>query len=647
MSNKFYPHLFSPGKLGRRTTKNRIVMAPMSDNMANADGSMSEQAIAYFSERAKGGVGVILVGIVSVEYPRGKGLSNAHTLDGEKYVKDWERLARNVHRYGALLIPQIQHSGQNTWLGATDGMKPFRVSPEPEGQETGDFHVLTKEDIKMLEQKFIAAAINAQMAGCDGVEVHAATTYLLSQFISPEKNTRTDEYGGSIENRTRLARDIIKGIRAACGPDFIIGSRIPVHKWESDMLSDEESIEIAKLFEEAGVDYLNLNVGYPPNTSSAYETGRYQEGARLDLPKKIKSHVNVPVMAVGLLKDPGMCDEAIGDGTTDFVVIGRSLIADPYWAEKARKGRANEIRPCLSCLDGCLEKLFIDVAIHCAVNPEVGYEFERSRVKAPEKMKNVVIVGGGVAGMQAAVTAAERGHKVTILEASGKLGGQLNLASVPPHKHYIAKFTGWLEEELKRKGVEVKLNCKATVEEVKKYAPDEVLLATGSLPWVPEIPGIEKAVASWDILSGKAEMPEGKNVVMIGGGIVGCETALYLAQKENDITILEMLPDIAKGLDRGNKADIISDFKEKGICAFTSASITEIKDGEVVYEKDGAKESVAFDVLVTATGQRSFGGELKEALEDADLEVTVIGDATRPGKILNASEQGYFAGLNL
>ena len=631
MKSKAYPNLFKEGRIGSRVVKNRIVMAPMSENMGNGDGTVSEQTIAYYEERAKGGAGMIIVGSVPVEFPRGNGVSNTITLDGERYILGWNRLARRVQAHGALLIAQLYHAGNGAWAGATHGLTPI------------DVNTLTTDDIEMLKNKWIESAVYAQMAGLDGVEVHSATGYLLSQFINPAVNQRTDEYGGSLENRTRLAREVIKGIREVVGPKFIVGSRIPVHKWDSDNLTDEESIQIAKMYVEAGVDYLNTNAGYTPKPSVIYETGRYEEGGRLDIPAKIKAAVDVPVISVGMLKDPEMCDKKIEEGVLDFAALGRALIADPFWPEKARQDRACDIRNCLSCLDGCLENVFVDLPIRCAVNPEVGFEFERNQYPAPKKEKTVLVIGGGVAGMQAAVTAKERGHKVILAEKSDKLGGQLNLAGIPPYKQYILKYRDWFVAELDRKGVDVVYNCTVDKAFLDQIQPDEVVLASGSRPWTPPIDGIENAVQAWDILGNVEMVPENKKVVIIGGGIVGCETASYLAQKGNDITILEMLPTLANGLDRFNKQDIFEDFEKEGVKAETSVKISKITDQAV--ETEGG--DYGYDVLVVATGQRSAGSELIDLLDEEDYSYRIVGDAQKTGKIITANVSGYMAGLNI
>lgn len=655
-----YPNLFRKGKLGRITTKNRIVMSPMGDEMANADGSVSEQAIAYFTERAKGGAGVIIPGVFCVDYPTGKTVASQTRLDGIKYIKNLERLARSVHRYGALLIPQLHHAGMSTDKDTTEGFEPVRVSTE-ERQESEERtvigskpdnkfiaeKVLTIEEIKELEQKFIKAAGYAQMAGCDGIDLHGGGGYLISQFLTPTVNKRTDEYGGSLENRIRFAVNIIRGIREKCGPDFIVGIRMPVHMYSSDGFTDEESKAMAKSFEAAGADFIDTMYGFTPKLSIALETQNYPQGARMDLARKIVGEVKVPVFSNGNFKEPGFCEKVLANGFADFIALGRPLLADPYWPNKAKAGKADEIRKCISCCDGCAGALMTNTSIRCILNPEVGYEFELKNENVKTTPKRVVVVGGGIGGMQAAITATKRGHNVTLLEKTDKLGGQLHLASVPPHKEIINWATDWFTGEIKRSNINVEYSCDADVDYVKSLNPDAVIIATGATPITPRIPGVERGVQSWDILSGAKKAPENQKVTVIGGGVVGCETALLLKEKGNKVTILEMLPDYAAGLYILCKMDMTDEFKEKGIVLETQAFVKEIKLKKVEYEKNGVLHNLDSDFVVLAAGQQSYGQELAGQLEDAGIDVTTIGDAKKPAKIANATREGFFAALNL
>ena len=654
-----YPLLFSEGVLGKRTTKNRIVMAPMGDDMANADGSVSDQAIAYYGARAKGGTAVIIPGVVSVEYPRGKTIPCQHRLDEIKYVKDYARLAQEIHRYGSLLIPQIHHAGASTDLLTTEGIMPVGVSvlsDNPEDKQvsiaartdeeigSAPFHVLTTEEVKELEGKFVQTALYAQMANCDGVEIHGAHGYLISQFLNKKVNLRKDEYGGDIVNRGRFAINIIEAIRKACGPNFIIGIRIPVHNWETDGLTDEESIELAKMCEKAGCDYLNLSGGFTPSISLLLETQRYPQGARLILADKIKEHVSIPVMSAGLVREPDFCEKALADGRIDFALMGRTLIADPEWGNKAKSGRTDEIRRCISCLDACYGDLAKAQAVQCVINPSVGIENHIDHLPPAKSSKNVVIIGGGISGMQAAITASERGHRVTLIEKAEELGGQLKIASVPPNKSYINWATEWFVGEVSRQKVNVILNRTASPENIIEMNPDVVLLATGAEPMTPSIPGIETGIQSWDILKGTVETPQNQKVIVLGGGVVGCETALYLAKSGCEVNVIEMLPDFATGLEGANKLDLVEDFKQECVRLHLSAKVDKIENGKVYYNDTDVMEC---DSVVIALGQRSVGRDLKEALENNGIEVKMIGDAVAPRKFLNATQEGFFAAISL
>ncbi len=659
MANKYYPYLFSEYKLGTKTARNRIVLASMGDNMANADGSVSDEAIKYYAERAKGGTAVIIPGVFSVEYPRGKTIPCQHRIDDIKYVKNLARMAEEIHRYGSLLIPQIHHAGASTDHATTEGVIPVGVSSDEEKEDdmtvaiaartdeaigAAAFHVLTTEQIKELEQKFITAAVYCQMADCDGIEIHGAHGYLISQFLNSKVNKRKDEYGGPIENRGRFVVNIIKGIRAACGRDFVVGVRTIVHGWDSDGITDEESIKLAQMYEEAGADYLNISGGFTPTITNLLETQRYPQGDRLFLADKIRDHVHVPVMAAGLIREPDFAEKMIADGRVDFALMGRTLICDPEWGNKACSGRANEIRRCISCLDACYGNLAKAQGVRCVLNPKVGREGEIEAVKPLVTPKKVVVVGGGLAGMQAAITASELGHCVTLLEKADELGGQMNIAALPPHKAYVNWGAEWFKEELVRRNVDVRLNTEATCKLICELQPDEVILAAGALPTTFDIPGADQAVPSWDVLKGTVEIPEGASVAVLGGGIVGCETATALLEKNCKVCILEMKDTFADGLEGANKIDLMAELSAGGAVLMPGSKIDCVEGTTVKYN---GTESLTADCVVTALGEASQGKELKSELEEAGVKVTTVGDAVRPRKFRNATAEAYFAALNI
>ncbi len=652
---KHFENLFQEMKIGRRTVKNRIVQSPVGELMANSDGSPSDQMMAYYEERAKGGAAIITPAVFCVDYPKGKTVKLQVRVDDVKCVKDLERMAEKAHRYGALFIPQIHHAGAQTFFLNTEGNMPLCVSNKDVNHAfvqgyrmAGPQKELTTEEIKELVQKFIFGAINCKNAGCDGVSIHAAHGYLINQFLSPDMNARTDEYGGSLENRTRFAVEVLRGIRQACGPAFVIGARIPGKEWVPTGLSDEECVEIAKIFEAAGCDYLDVSGGATDVASKLMETEIYPQGDRVVNAERIKKAVSIPVGAVGVLREPAYCDKIIREGKVDFVSLGRTLVRDPFWPQKAQEGRVDEIRPCMSCCDGCVKRIVEDKFVTCSINPVTGRELELGRISKTETPKNVVVIGGGVGGMQAAITASDAGHRVTLLEKSDTLGGQMNLACIPPNKGKIKEAKEWYAREVKRRNIDVQCNFTADLDSIKAMAPEGVIVATGALP-ITKIPveGLEHTVQAWDILNGNVEVPHQMKVAIIGGGIVACEIAQMMIRNDNAVSILEMLPQIANGLEGMHVGDMLAEFAAHGVNVQTNATATKISADAVTFVKDGKEESLESDMIVLAAGQRPEGLELVRQLKDEGMKVVVIGDVKNPSKILNATLDAYYAGLDI
>lgn len=652
----YYKNLFKEGKLGNSLAKNRIVMSPMGDNMANVDGSVSEQSLAYYTERAKGGTGIIIPGVIAVDYPVGKTTGCQHRIDDDKYILGWYRMANSIHHYGALLIPQIHHAGAQTNHITAEGHTPVCVSDSDcehsfvkYYRSYGPQHELTLLEIKDLVQKFIEAAVNCQNAQCDGVEIHAGHGYLINQFLSADTNKRTDEYGGTLENRMRFAVEIIKGIREKCGKNFIIGARIPGREWTKLGLTDEDCQTIAITFEKAGCDFLDVSGGTTTVSSKVMETQGYPQGDRVELAENIKKVVSVPVFAVGNLREPSFCDKVLEDGKADYIALGRPLICDAYWPQKAMNGKDDEIRKCISCFDGCFGQIWSFKPIGCALNPDAGFEREfPSEIAKENAPKNVVIIGGGPAGMQAAITASRKGHTVTLLEKSDDLGGQLNIACVPPNKYPIKWAKEWFVGELNRQKVNIKLNFTATVDSIKNLNPDVIIAATGSTPATPPIQGVYNSVESWNLLDGSVPLPQNSKIAIVGGGVVACETALLLAKEgNNQVTVIEMLPNIANGLELTHLGDLINEFMEYQINAVTEAKVSQIDANSVIYEHAGEIKKCECDKVVLATGQKPYGAELISSLKENGFNVITIGDAIKPGKIMGAVREGNFAGYNL
>ncbi len=644
-----YTNLFSEIKLGRRVAKNRIVYSPTGENLAYSSGEASERMKAYYVERAKGGVGIIMLGAVVIA-PEGKSHCNAVVLDQLKKVAGMKRLARGIHAYDALVIAQLQHAGARTNRENTDGLTPRCVSDEDpqtpsilESRKMGPHKELTLEEIKKLPEKYVRAARYCQKAEIDGVEIHMAHSFLLNQFLSPDTNKRNDEYGGSLENRMRLPLEIVRAVRAACGPNFIIGARIPGAEYVENGLTSEEIRTLAIELERAGCDVLSVSVGMTVEQTKIREPNGAPQGARLHKIANVKEAVSIPIMSSGTFREPQFCEKVIAEGKQDFILMARQLICDPYWVRKVMEGRENEIRPCLTCNAACFDSVPMGVPIGCVLNPVTGNEYDRVEEQKTLDPKKVMVIGGGIAGMQAAITASKRGHHVTLYEKDEKLGGQMNLAGIPPEKGAILKARAWFAEETERAGVTIQKGREVTLEDVKAANPDKVLYGAGAIPWSPPFPGKEMAVQAWDVLKEKVKTPSDKKIAIIGGGMVGCETALFLQKAGNLVEIIEMMPEVAVGVESANREHLLRQLDAGKAVIHTRMKVLSIEKGRVLCEEDGKTFVVDADMTVMAIGNRPYNSELARQIKEAGYDISVIGDAARPANFAEATKAGYLA----
>jgi 2,4-dienoyl-CoA reductase-like NADH-dependent reductase (Old Yellow Enzyme family)/thioredoxin reductase len=542
---------------------------------------------------------------------------------------------------------QLHHAGRLAAKNYT-GCQPVAPSAIPApGKDTP--RELSIAEIKTIVDKFAAGAERAQKAGFDAVEIQACGGYLLIQFLSPDSNKRQDAYGGNLRNRARILLDIVAAIRNKVGTGYPVWVRLVAKQFHTDHgVTVKEARQVAHWLEEAGVVALNVTADY---YQSAMRMPWKVEGEKLPRPPmahphgfliplaaEIKKVVNVPIMAVGWMS-PETGEQALREGKIDMVVMGRPLLADPEIPNKIASGRLDDIKPCIGCL---MCQVDIDKGVKCAVNASAGREHKYPIVPS-KKRKRVVVVGGGPAGLEAARVAALRGHEVILLEKGKRLGGQLLLASLPPHKGILSRLSDYLTAQVERLGVKIELGSEATPEIVLKAKPDAVIVATGVTRSMPKLPGIEKAkvVDATDVLAGRAEV--GNTVVVIGGGVVGGETAEFLADKGKKVTIVEMLDDLATGMERWHKQYLLERLKLLGVTIFTKTKAEAVEEkGLVVSTEAGTKQLLPADTIVSATGAAP-NQELYRKLSRRVPEIYLVGDCVEPRRILEAIAEGFLA----
>lgn len=640
-----FKHILAPGKIGNLTLKNRLIVTAMVTNYCNGDALPSERLIRYMEEKARGGWGLIITEDYAIS-PQAKASKNLMGLWSNDQIEPNARFVNRVHQAGGKICAQIFHAGRQSSYAAI-GEQPVAPSAVREPTCNDVPRELTIDEIQGIISDFAEAAVRAQKAGFDMVEIHGAHGYLLDQFMSPFANKRGDCYGGSVENRMRFPLEVTRAVRKAVGKDYPISYRLNVSDEVKGGVFPNGAAILARLLEKEGVDLLNCSQGMyvtreaiiPP---TAKEPGCFQDNAKV-----IRDAVSIPVSAVGRINDPYLADSIIESGKSDFISMGRASLADPWFPNKIMDGRVDEIIKCIACCQGCIGQSMKGMAIGCTVNPKTGYEGAYKEL-SEENRKKIAIIGAGISGCEAAIAAAERGHEVSLYEQSDKIGGQWNIASVPNDKDDFSSFVYWQKIELDKLKVKTNLEYKGTLQDIIATHPDELVIATGSLSLRPPISGLAKSpvvLDARDVLAGDVAV-FGKVIVM-GGGMVGCEVADFLATQKCKVTIVEMKDDIAQDAEPSPRKYLMRSLEENGVEVFTNTKVVAVDGNTMTAMRDD--EEIIFagaDAIVLALGARSFN-PFESELESYRGSVHVIGDAQSVKNGLENIREAYEFGMQI
>jgi 2,4-dienoyl-CoA reductase-like NADH-dependent reductase (Old Yellow Enzyme family)/NADPH-dependent 2,4-dienoyl-CoA reductase/sulfur reductase-like enzyme len=685
--------LLAPGRIGPLELRNRMVVTAMGMSFAEADGTCSDRLIAYHEEQARGGVGLIIMGATSIAWPVGGVQQNQVAISDDRHIPGLKRLADSVHRHGGKIGAQLHQGGLNAGYAAMDG-HPLWAPSIPHPPSGGDFHlaylpeerpgivmdgpmpikVLDEDDIQLLIRQFAQAAVRARAAGLDGVEVHAGHGYILSSFLSPATNRRTDGYGGSLENRARLTLEVVRAVRAAVGPDFAVWCKLDSREvGKPDGITLEDARQTAKMVEAAGADGITVTAYHDMAYGKLQTESYFPHTPELNLPyaAAIKAELNIPVIASGRV-EPASASARIAAGQFDFLAMGRLMLADPHLPNKLAEGRVADIRPCIYCYT-CISCNYMGLSPRCAVNPEMGREYLRASERAIPSSRRIVVIGGGPAGMEAARRLDAEGHAVTLVEKDGQLGGTLRFASVAYEPN--ERLLDWLRGQLAKSRVEVRLNTEATAELLRALRPDEVIVATGAVRETPPIPGadlphvfggdelrqmmlgessdalrrkvgvatriaakvgaatgltanldfVRKATRQW--------MPLGDRIVIIGGELVGLELAEFLVERGRSVAVVEESANFGRGLSIARRARLVPELREHGVGLHALAKDVQITADGVRFAKgEGQWREIVADNVIVAKGARG-DSRLADALRAAGFKVREIGDGTGVGYI--------------
>ncbi|MBN2554262.1 MAG: FAD-dependent oxidoreductase, partial [Spirochaetales bacterium] len=587
--------LLEPFEIGSVTMRNRMVMSPMLTCMASDDNLVSEQMLAYYEARARGGIGTIISEYTYIDTLASKARGHQLGNHGEQCVPGLSRLADTIRRHGAQPILQLCHAGRQSSVKYT-GVQP--VAPSAIANLGEMPREITREEIRKIELAFADAAGRAERAGFCGIEIHGANGYLLTQFLSPSTNQRTDEYGGSLENRARFSLSTVRRIRERVAEDFLVGYRMNGSDYLENGITLEDAVRFAGMLEQAGVDYLHVSAGMQESWHYVVQPMYIPDACLVHLAEAVKGGVEVPVISVGA-HTVNTGEQALREGKADLIAFGRGLIADPELPRKLREGTAEDIRPCIRGNEGCVSNTLVDHSIRCEVNPAAGREREFAVTAAGEK-KSVLVLGGGIAGLEAARLAALRGHGVTLLERTGQLGGHLIEGCVPRFKDTVKRLLAWSIEQTAGQGVDIRLNTEGTPRSIRAYEPDVLVIAVGSDFIVPRVEGVDQPFVLLPDAAFLGQREMGHRVVVVGGGTVGCELALYLQEEQGRQTaVVEQEQQLIPGATFINRIAIMERLEKAGVRQYTGCRLTHISSSSVLCDRNGGKaEQIEADTVV-------------------------------------------------
>lgn len=648
-----YQHIFTPLTVKNMTIKNRIVMMPMGTNYGEQNGEMSFLHINYYKERAKGGTGLIIVENASVDSPQGSNGTTQLRIDHDNYLPRLYKFCEEIHKYGTCIAIQINHAGASA-VSARTNMQPVSASDVP-SKEGGEIpRPLSVEEIHHIVKKYGEAAKRAQTAGFDAVEIHAGHSYLISQFLSPITNKRTDEFGGSVENRTRFCRMVIDEVRKQVGPFFPIMLRLSADELMEGGNTLDDTLEYLDYLQEE-VDIFDVSCGLNGSIQYQIDANYLPDGWRSYMAKAVKEKFNKPCISMGNIRDPKVAERILADGDADLIGMGRGLIADPAWVNKVATGHECDLRKCISCNVGCAgNRIGVNRPIRCTVNPSVleGDVYKKLHVN---KNCNVVVIGGGTAGLEAACTAAEVGCNTFLLEKGSELGGLASLISKIPAKNRLADFPHYLMHRAEQlENLYIFTNTEGTPENIRKFHPNIIVSSTGSAPLLPPIAGLKDRIDNEDyniysilgMINHINDFPkdlEGKKVVVVGGGAVGLDVVEFFADRNADISIVEMMDQIGRDLDPVSKNDTKAMMKKHNVHQLTKTALLEVKDSSFLVKGDGEPYELPFEYGFVCLGMRAQGQlyqSLAEEFSSEDVEIMNIGDSQRARRIIDGTQEG-------